>query len=102
MIRTALITCRPVYIALPTDRVHIPVDASPLDQPLISPARAKVEGIQQVDNAFEEVERVSDASQGEEEMLVFVKDEIVRLWDAAKRPVFLVSPIQLSDINHSR
>lgn len=92
VIRTAIVTCKPVYISLPTDFVFLPVDASPLEEPLLSAAQAKVEGIHHHDadaDAFEEAEEVSD--QSDQGMLTFVMDEIVRLWSAAKRPVFLVS-----------
>ena len=66
-------------------------------------SHAKDEGIQHYNAdaaAFEEVEKVSDSKDDQaQEMLLFVRDEIVRLWGIAERPVFLVSPLSTFSSN---
>lgn len=69
----ALKLARPSYCTLPTDLVHVEIDASPLDNDL----RKRV--------AEEEA-----AEQDDEESLQAVVEEIGRLYEKAKSPIILV------------
>ena len=83
VLKVALETAHPTYLSLPTDLVFHPVPASLLDTPVIPETPV---GVDQKDvlPTGEEID-----SEGLR-MVNFVKDEVVRLWDQAKNPIFLV------------